>query len=216
LIAFLDGDMMVENNWLESFLPYFNNNTIAVMGDNTPPKDITLNPIEKYYFGDIRGARQFNDGESISFQYMLYGNAMIRRFSLVEIGLFDETFTKYGGEDTDLSAKIWDKYPDCFIFSKKSNSIHYHRRNLKGFCSEMSTYGEYNLPILINRYPHYKKELGAGWVNSIKGYLLFNPILNSIIKTIYLFIPLQILIRYMVINAVISGVRKSRLLLVSN
>ena len=80
----------------------------------------------------------------------------------------------------------------------------------------MSTYGEYNLPILINRYPHYKKELGAGWVNSTKGYLLFNPILNSIIKTIYLFIPLQILIRYMVINAVISGARKSRLLLVSN
>ena len=80
----------------------------------------------------------------------------------------------------------------------------------------MSTYGEYNLPILINRYPHYKKELGAGWVNSIKGYLLFNPILNSIIKTIYLFIPLQILIRYMVINAFISGARKTRLLLISN
>ena len=216
LIAFLDGDMMVENNWIESFLPYFNNNTIAVMGDNIPPKDIILNPIEKYYFGDLRGARQFNDGAGISFQYMLYGNAMIRRLILVEFGLFDETFTKYGGEDTDLSAKIWDKYPDCFIFSKKSISIHYHRRDLKEFCSSMSTYGEYNLPILINRYPHYKKELGAGWVNSIKGYLLFNPILNSIIKTIYLFIPLQILIRYMVINAVISGVRKSRLLLVSN
>ena len=40
LIAFLDGDMMVENNWIESFLPYFSKNTIAVMGDNIPPSNV--------------------------------------------------------------------------------------------------------------------------------------------------------------------------------
>ena len=48
LIALLDCDMTVENNWIESFLPYFSKNTIAVMGDNIPPSNADLNPIEKY------------------------------------------------------------------------------------------------------------------------------------------------------------------------
>ena len=210
LIAFLDGDMMVENNWIESFLPYFSKNTIAVMGDNIPPSSVKLNPMEKYYFGNNRGARQFNDGDNVSFQYMLYGNAMIRRNSLIECGLFDENITKYGGEDTDLSAKIWDKHPNSFIFSKNSTAIHFHRRTLKGFCLSMNIYGKYNLPVLMKRYPHYEKELGADWIYSIKGYLLFNSILYLFIKSIYSVMPLQIFIRYMVIHSVVTGARDSK------
>ena len=210
LIALLDGDMTVENNWIESFLPYFSKNTIAVMGDNIPPSNVELNPIEKYYFGKNRGARQFNDGDKISFQYMLYGNAMIRRLSLIECGMFDENIIKYGGEDTDLSAKIWDKYPNSFVLSKNSNSVHFHCRTLKEFCLSMNIYGEYNFPVLMKRYPQYEKELGTDLIYSIKGYLLFNPILYFIIKSIYSAIPLQILIRYMVIYSVVTGARYSK------
>ena len=209
LIAFLDGDMAVENDWLESFLPYFKKDTIAVMGNNIPPDDIKLNPVEKYYFGKNRGARQFNDGENISFQYMLYGNAMVKRTDLIKNGLFDEKIITYGGEDTDLSAKIWNNSPNCFIYSKKSNATHFHRRTLEGFCSSMKTYGKYNLPILIKRYPQHKIKFGADWIYSIKGHLLFNRILLGFIKMLYFSFPMQIFIRYMVTNSVITGARKS-------
>ena len=210
LIAFLDGDMTVKNDWIQSFLPYFDKDVIGVMGDNIAPLDIILSPIEKYYFGEMRGARQHNDGDKISFQYMLYGNAMIKRKNLAEVGFFDERITKYGGEDTDLSAKIWDKYKGCFIFSKKCNSTHFHRRSLGEFCLSMGTYGEYNFPILANRYPQYKKELGADWVFSLKGYIVFNSLFKTIIKSISLIIPLQIFIRYVLIYSVISGARSSK------
>ena len=209
LIAFLDGDMTVENDWIESFLPYFDKDTIGVMGDNVAPLDINLNPMEKYYFGTKRGARRFEDGTYISFQYMLYGNAMIKRSNLVEVGLFDEKIVQYGGEDTDLSAKIWDKYKRGFIFSKKSNSTHFHRRSFNQFCLSMQTYGKYNFPILIKRYPQFKEELGADWVFSLKGYIVFNPLINMIIRLILLIKPFQIFIRYIVINSVISGARDS-------
>ena len=212
LVAFLDGDMTVGKDWIKSFLPYFDKSIIGVMGDNTPPPDIILNPIEKYYFGAKRGARQFGDGDYISFQYMLYGNAMIKRSVISEAGFFDENFTQYGGEDTDLSARIWDKYEGGFVFSKRANSIHFHRRSLKDFCLSMKTYGEYNLPTLINRYPQYKKELGADWIFSIKGYIVFNPLIKMIIKLISLIKPFQIFIRYFVVNSVISGARNSGLL----
>ena len=74
----------------------------------------------------------------------------------------------------------------------------------------MNIYGKYNLPVLMKRYPQYEKELGADWIYSIKGYLLFNPILYVIIKSICSVIPLQIFIRYMVIYSVIAGTRNSK------
>ena len=40
LVGFLDGDMIVKNDWIESFLPYFEKNAIGIMGDNTPPSYI--------------------------------------------------------------------------------------------------------------------------------------------------------------------------------
>ena len=118
LVAFLDGDMAVREDWLESYLSYFNRNIVAVMGDNIPPKDAILNPIEKYYFSKVRGARQFSNGSKISFQYMLYGNAMIKKNVLIECGMFDENIKKYGGEDTDLSIRIWEKLSRIKGFGK--------------------------------------------------------------------------------------------------
>lgn len=209
LVAFLDGDMAVKEDWLESYLSFFNKNIVAVMGDNIPPKDAILNPIEKYYFSKARGARQFRSGSEISFQYMLYGNAMIKRKVLIKCGMFDEKINKYGGEDTDLSIRIWEKYPNQFVYSKKSSSTHFQRRTLEEFCNQMKAYGENNFLLLSERYPDYSVELGTDLINSFKGILIFNPIIKKIIKLIYLIFPFQIAIRYMVIDSVICGARSS-------
>ena len=184
MIAFLDGDMVVKKNWLESFLPYFNESVIAVMGDNVAPQNISLNPVEKYYFGNMRGARRYRDGEIIPFQYMLFGNAMLRRTVLQECGYFDESMKRYGGEDTDLSARIWDVYPKSFVLSKNSDSVHHHRRNLNEFCNSMYTYGKYNLPLLIKKHPQYKKVFAADWIFTFKGRLLFNLLIRKLVYMI--------------------------------
>ena len=209
LVAFLDGDMAVREDWLESYLSYFNRNIVAVMGDNIPPKDAILNPIEKYYFSKVRGARQFSNGSKISFQYMLYGNAMIKKKVLIECGMFDENIKKYGGEDTDLSIRIWEKFPNQFVFSNQSPSIHFQRRTLEEFCNQLREYGENNFFLLAKKYPNYSTELGTDLINSFRGVLIFNPIIKIIIKLIYLIFPFQIVIRYMVIDSVICGARNS-------
>jgi len=208
-IAFLDGDMVPKRDWLMSFQSYFDKNIIAVMGDNVPPKNISLTPVEKYYFGKLRGARQYNDKEKIPLQYMLFGNAMIKREALVESGMFDEKIKKYGGEDTDLSARIWDLYPDSFVFSKKSDVVHYHRRDLKDFCHSMEVYGKYNLPLLVKRYPHHKMKFAADWIFSFKGYTIFNFIIRKVVFLIFKIYPSEFFIRYLVTASVIRGARKS-------
>ena len=208
-IAFLDGDMVPKRDWLISFQSYFDKNIIAVMGDNIPPKNISLTPVEKYYFGNLRGARQYNDKGKIPLQYMLFGNAMIKREALAECGMFDEKIKKYGGEDTDLSARIWDTYPDSFVFSKKSDAIHYHRRDLKDFCHSMEEYGKHNLPLLVKRYPHHKMKFAADWIFSFKGYIIFNFIVRKLVFLIFKIYPFELFIRYLVADSVIRGARKS-------
>jgi hypothetical protein len=202
--------MVANENWLESFLPYFDSNVVAVMGDNIPPENIILNPVEKYYFGELRGARKYSDGELIPLQFMLYNNTMVKREVLKKSKLFNESIYKYGGEDTDLSARIWDLYPNSFIFSKKSNVYHFHRRNLTEFCRDMEVYGSHNLPFLLNQYPHHKTKFGFEWIFSFKGYLVFNLIIRNIIKFLLKIYPAQILIRYIVVYSVLSGARKSK------
>ena len=124
---------------------------------------------------------------------------------------FDDSMKKYGGEDIDLSARIWNIYPKSFIFSKNSDSVHFHRRNLSDFCNSMYTYGKYNLPFLIKKYPHYKKNFAADWIFSFKGRLLFNFTLRILISLIIKIYPFQIFIRYLVADAVIRGSRSSEI-----
>ena len=142
---------------------------------------------------------------------MLFGNAMLKRTIMQECGYFDESMKKYGGEDTDLSARIWDKYPKGFVFSKNSDSVHHHRRNLNEFCNSMYTYGKYNLPILIKKHPHHKKKFATDWIFSFKGRLLFSLPLKILINLIIKIYPFQILIRYIVADAVIRGARSSEM-----
>ena len=208
-VAFLDGDMVPNKDWLMSFQSYFSEGIIAVMGDNIPPENISLTPVEKYYFGGLRGARQYNDKNKIPLQYMLFGNAMIKRQALLECGMFDEKIKKYGGEDTDLAVRIWDRYPESFIFSKKSDTVHYQRRNLKDFCYSMEIYGENNLPLLAKRYPHHKAKFAVDWIFSIKGYVVFNFIVRKLISLIIKIYPSELFIRYLVAASVIRGARRS-------
>ena len=210
MVALLDGDMTVEKDWLESLSRYFTKNIIAVMGDNVPPTNLSLNPAEKYYFGNLRGARQYDDNEIIPLQYMLFGNAMIRRKALEKSGLFDEKINKYGGEDIDLSARLWNVYPNSFIFSKKSNSTHHHRRSLGEFCRSMEVYGSQNLHTLMKRYPEHKSKFASDWIFTLKGYLLFNAICRAFIRTLSKIYPAQLIIRYLVADSVIKGARKTR------
>ena len=211
MIALLDGDMTVRVNWLESFLPYFKKGVVAVMGDNIAPENLSLNPVEKYYFGNLRGARKYNDNKKIPLQYMLFGNAMLKREVLQQSGYFNDSMKEYGGEDTDLSARIWDIYPKSFVFSKNSDSTHYHRRSLGEFCNSMYTYGHHNLPLLIKKYPHHKSKFASDWIFTIRGKLFFSVLVRSLVHLVIKIYPFQIFIRYIVADAVIRGARSSKL-----
>ena len=208
VICFLDGDMEVQHNWLKLFCSYLNQkNVSAVMGDNILPENSKCDEFENYYFSNLRGPRQFADGERMPAKYLLFGNTAVSRKIISEVGNFDESFKAYGGEDTDLAFRICMKYPESFLFSKKIYSIHYHPRTLDSFLTSMNSYGKNNLPLLLKKYPQFKRELAGDWIRSFKGYLIFNPVLRLFINIISSFISSYYLTRYKIVDTVISGAR---------
>jgi glycosyltransferase involved in cell wall biosynthesis len=208
VVCFLDGDMVVFPDWLNNMLNVLQqDNVIGVVGDSCLPRGIKPNSLDRYFYSYLRGARRFGEGIPIHFPYFLFNNTALRRFALNRVGLFDETFTVYGGEDTDMAIRLWKMFPEGFRFSREAVSEHYHQRTLEQFCRSMEDYGCINLPRLIQIYPKYQKQLAGKWLTSLSGYLLFNSVITPLIKIIHDIVPFPLITRYLVVASVVKGYR---------
>ena len=62
----------------------------------------------------------------------------------------------------------------------------------------MYHYGKINLPKLHKKYPKYKNDLCGQYINSIRGYVIFNPISRFSVNLLGLIIENYWLTRYLV------------------
>ncbi len=209
-LCFLDSDMTVEPTWLETFQSRLEDESIVgIIGDCKLPNGVKPNKLDHYFYSPIRGARQFGEDECLGFQWFLFNNTAVRRYVIEKVGYFDENYTSYGGEDTELAIRIWESFPNGLRYSSKACSEHHHQRSLDDFCRTMEYYGKNNFPRLINTYPKYKKHLGGDWVQSKKGYLIFNPFTGLFVTILNSLFTSSFLVRFQVIYAVVRGARNS-------
>ncbi len=208
VICFLDSDMTVQPEWINAHLDMLGEVGIfGVIGDSLLPAEQTPNELDSYLYDPRRGARSIGEGSPIPFSYFLFNNTSVKRSIFDVIELFDEKITTYGGEDTELAIRFWEAYPEGLRFSSSASCVHHHPRELIDFCNLMYSYGKTNLPSLLEQFPQYKAELGGGWLNSIKGYFLFNSIVRWFISKMSNLGSSYWLSRYKVIDAAIRGAR---------
>ena len=108
-----------------------------------------------------------------------------------------------------MAIRLWRNFPEALRFSSKINAEHHHKRTLNKFCKQMKIYGETNLPLLLNRYPEYNKELAGDWITTLRGRLLFNILLSKLLLLINIILPNIKIIRYLVVYSVICGAREA-------
>jgi len=208
VICFLDSDMVVKQNWIESHIIVLSDKGIVgVIGDIKLPETEEANPLDKYFYDKRRGARSVGEGGKVDFTYFLLNNTSVKRSVFEIIDFFDENITSYGGEDTDLAIRLWEAYPNGLCFSSKAVSEHHHKRELYEFCQSMSQYGKTNFQILLKKYPHYKNNLGGQYINSLSGYIIFNPITRFMVNILGSMIENYWLKRFLVVDSVIRGAR---------
>ena len=208
IVCFLDSDMVIQPDWLQLIVAeLMAEEVIGVIGNTTLPKGEESNLLDHYFYSAQRGARQFGESSAIGWRWFLFNNTAVKRSAIKKTGLFDEKFTSYGGEDTDMAIRLWHNFPDALRFSSKISAEHHHKRTLNQFCKQMETYGQTNLPLLLDRYPEYHQELAGDWVTTWKGMFLFNALLSKLLRLINIILPNIIITRYLVIYSVIRGAR---------
>lgn len=211
LIALIDGDMVLEKTWLQELIKTIqSNNVIACMGETMAPPGYRKNRLDRYFYSYWRGARKHGNHVPVPFHRFLFNNTLIKSNALLKAGLFDDVFTGYGGEDTDLAIRMWRLYPAGLRFCPEARASHHHFRSLEQFLKDMFHFGKANLPLLVERYPHLKNTLGANWSSSISGKLVFNRFCRSLVIFLSQVFNHTIFIRYLVVESVVAGLRSAQ------
>ncbi len=207
-VGFLDSDMVVENDWASAFVRELSKDgVVACMGGMKLATGLSENRLDKYLYNPKRGALKHGENTPIRFKWFLFNNSAIKREVINEIGLFDETISTYGGEDTDFAIRLWDKFPEGLRFTSKAVGEHHHQRPLAELQKKMEHYGSTTYLKLLERYPRHYKDLAGDWVSTLKGKLVFNPLMNSIVKFVYFAIPVPYLVRYFIAYSLMQGAR---------
>ncbi|MFC1527392.1 glycosyltransferase [Candidatus Neomarinimicrobiota bacterium] len=208
IIGFLDSDMVVKKNWAKQMICELSKDrVVACMGGIKLAESLIPNTLDKFLYNPTRGVLKHGENKAIRFKWFLLNNTTVKRKAINEVGIFDESITSYGGEDTDFAIRLWDQHRFGLRFLSTAVGEHYHQRPLSELQEKMENYGKTNYLRLLERYPDHTEDLAGDWINSLKGKLVFNPMVNSIVKIIYLVIPNPYLVRFFIAYSLMKGAR---------
>ena len=151
LIIFLDDDMTVDADFLSAHARFHQTwpGEVAI-GDIRFGPRVTPSALTRYM--ETRGAQGFGDGDRLPFKCFVTGNSSLRREWLAEVGMFDEHFNAYGGEDLELGYRLHGAGA-CFRVARAAGSLHHRARPLKQTSELMYAYGKLSLPLLVEKHP---------------------------------------------------------------
>jgi glycosyltransferase involved in cell wall biosynthesis len=208
IVGFLDSDMVVKKDWAKSMVSELSKDgVVACMGGIKLAESLIPNKLDKFLYNPTRGVLKHGENKPIWFKWFLLNNTAVKRTVINEIGLFDESITSYGGEDTDFAIRLCDKHSEGLRFSSKATGEHHHQRPLKELQEKMENYGRTNYLRLLVRYPNHTEDLAGDWINTFKGKLVFNPTVNWLVKLFYFVIPIPYFVRYFIAYSLMRGAR---------
>jgi GT2 family glycosyltransferase len=150
IVLFLDSDMTVEPGFLRAHAQAHCQAGVVAIGHIRFGPQIPADCLTRYL--DSRGVHRLGEGEEVPFKCFVTGNSSVRRDQLLKVGLFDEDFTAYGGEDLELGYRL-SQDGAVFRFASQARSLHHHRRPFRQHCQLMYAYGQRSLPLLLGKCP---------------------------------------------------------------
>ncbi len=135
LVAFVDDDVVIKNNWIEKITTPLKNTHKSLVGVGGVVKAFKKHIISQYcVIHKILEA-------PIQLNYLPTVNCCFKKEHLMEVGGFDERFLFAGGEDTDLCLRLKKR---GYFFDKVQDAIVYHdfSPNFIDFCQTWFRYGK--------------------------------------------------------------------------
>lgn len=135
-VAFTDGDCLPEREWLAELLKGFDTGEVAGVGGTVRRADDNL--VSEYV--DSYGIFNPSVSDEGLVECLVTANACFRKDVLVGAGLFDERFTRPGGEDSELSVRVR-SMGHVLRYAPRALVLHHHRRSVPAFLKTMHNYG---------------------------------------------------------------------------
>ena len=154
IVIFLDDDMTVPVDFLAAHDRFHRHHPGEVAIGNIRFGD-SVEPSEMTRYAESRGVQRYASGDPVPFKCFVTGNSSVERQRLLDVGLFDEAFSEYGGEDLELGYRLHlDGLP--FRFAGEAISHHHRGRSFDEMCELMYTYGNRSLTHVVTKHEELK------------------------------------------------------------
>lgn len=186
-LLFIDADVVCDPNLLQNHYQVLNEfpNSVSLGFVNWMNKEHNLwaNYISS------RGIGKHNHMDDVPYQYFTTQNTAFKSDCFLKLQGFDPHFREYGGEDTELSFRIYKNFHSKFIFNKKAKVSTESDKSLDQALDLLETFGRENLNYIATKHPDCTKIFH---LSLLKGQdlksILFRSILNLKIYNMSLFI----------------------------
>ena len=166
IVVFLDDDMTVEPDFLSAHCRFHLEYAGEVgVGNIRFGAGVAADSLTRYI--ESRGVHRYARGEAIPFKCFVTGNSSVERDRVLRVGLFDEAFSAYGGEDLELGYRLF-LDGATFRFAADAHSLHHRGRSLDEMCDLMYTYGLQSLPLVLDKHPELSALLRLDFVRRRK------------------------------------------------
>ncbi len=157
-----------------------------------------------------RGKHQFSHEDVIPPTYFVTQNVALPSSSVKEIGLMDEVFEVYGGEDTDYGIRLVYEAGQKCRYNKKATVISALDKTIASGLHQLKVFGEVSLPYLLQKYESYPEKPEIFKMHLADKIWIYSPIWAWVSKMLLHF-PFSIAkygVHYLVFYNVASGYKK--------
>jgi glycosyltransferase involved in cell wall biosynthesis len=163
IVIFLDDDNLPDKNFIQEHLncyEKYKNDKIAVMGNVSYAPEVIGNSnfakfMQSRYLGNrSESSRSIIDYNNLPSRCLGTLNCSARRLDLLEVGMFDNSFRYYGGEDEYLGQCLKEKGVRL-VFVEKARTVHYDIVSLSIYKKKILESAKHGLKILMEKKPEY-------------------------------------------------------------
>ena len=156
IVVMIDGDHTVPRDFLSILTERHAHERCVIVGKSDFVDHPDYRALNSYLNGG--GAAKLPSGTRLPGRYFLTRSCSVPRDLLLQVGLFDESFTSWGGEDLDLGMRL-ERSGVPIYGESRCLAIHHHLRTLDDLLRIMYIYGRDSIPILLQRHPQLFEEL---------------------------------------------------------
>jgi glycosyltransferase involved in cell wall biosynthesis len=166
LLVFLDDDIEpCPEHLAEHLAAHEARDRVVALGSLPHPKDLELTPF-LYYLNRVLHYDLFLRYGSIDRIPLppLNGNSSIRRACFEEAGGYDTSFSRYGGEDTEMGYRLL-RRGFTFVYLPRAQGFHYHVKGFDAYTRDMFSSGR-AIVAIVRRYPEVRARVNLDIVTA--------------------------------------------------